>query len=86
MRKLLIGLVVLSLVIVACQQNTGKAPQEGMWSDLRSMEFPENYPTQEATQRLYDEMLFHRATQVVLWSLPAATLWAMKKRIGGTVR
>jgi hypothetical protein len=51
----------------------------GTWSELRSLTFPENYPTDEAAQRLYDEMLFHRATQVVLWSLPAMTLWAMKK-------
>jgi hypothetical protein len=49
------------------------------WKQLREMPFPENYPTAEAVERLHDEMLFHRATQVVLWSLPAMTLWAMKK-------
>lgn len=51
----------------------------GNWHALRSAEFPENYPTAEAADRLHDEMLFHRSTQVVLWSLPAMTLWAMKK-------
>ena len=49
------------------------------WKELRNLPFPENYPTKETTDRLYDEMLFHRATQVVLWSLPAMALWAMKK-------
>ena len=41
------------------------------WKDLRSLPFPENYPTKESADRLYDEMLFHRATQVVGWSLLA---------------
>jgi len=49
------------------------------WNDLRSLPFPENYPTQESTDRLYDELLFQRASQVVIWSLPATALWAMKK-------
>ncbi|MBL4544234.1 MAG: DUF1254 domain-containing protein, partial [Rhodobacteraceae bacterium] len=49
------------------------------WKQLREMPFPENYPTADSVEVLYDEVLFHRATQVVLWSLPAMTLWAMKK-------
>jgi len=53
--------------------------QNEYWNELQSLPFPENYPTQETSDRLYDEMLFHRATQVVLWSLPATALWAMKK-------
>ena len=43
------------------------------------MPFPENYPTEEASQRLYDEMLFQRACQLVLWSMPAMSVYAMKK-------
>ena len=53
--------------------------QNERWNELRNLPFRENYPTQDSTERLYDEMLFHRATQVVQWSLPAMTLWAMKK-------
>ena len=49
------------------------------WEELRSLPFPENYPAKETAKRLYDELLFHRATQVVGWSLPAMTLWYMKK-------
>jgi len=52
---------------------------EDRWNELRSLPFPEDYPTEEAADRLHDEMLFHRATQVVGWSLPAMTLWCMKK-------
>jgi hypothetical protein len=49
------------------------------WKDLQSLPFPENYPTKESSDRLYDEVLFQRACQVVIWSLPATALWAMKK-------
>jgi len=53
--------------------------EDAHWNELRSLPFPENYPTQDSADRLHDEMLFHRATQVVGWSLPAMTLWYMKK-------
>ena len=53
--------------------------QSSHWKDLQSLLFPENYPTKETADRLYDEMLFQRASLVVLWSLPAMALWAMKK-------
>jgi len=53
--------------------------QQQAWDELRNLPFSENYPTNAASDRLYDEMLFHRATQVVGWSLPAMTLWYMKK-------
>ena len=53
--------------------------QNERWTELRNLPFRENYPTADSIDRLYDEMLFHRATQVVQWSLPAMTLWAMKK-------
>jgi hypothetical protein len=49
------------------------------WKELSSLPFSENYPTEEASQRLYDEMLFQRACQVVLWSIPAMSIYAMKK-------
>jgi hypothetical protein len=49
------------------------------WEQLRTLPFPENYPTPEAAQQLYDEMLFQRACQVVLWALPAMSVYAMKK-------
>ena len=74
----------LALVTSLCVQGCGQAPStktppQDDWSELRELPFPENYPTRDATERLHDEMLFQRACQVVLWSLPAMTLWAMKK-------
>ena len=47
------------------------------WDELRGLEFPESYPTPEASERLVDEMLFQRACQVVLWSIPAMSVYAM---------
>jgi hypothetical protein len=49
------------------------------WNDLRNLPFPENYPTEKTAQRLFDEMLFQRACQIVLWSMPAISVYAMKK-------
>ncbi|MFC1921781.1 DUF1254 domain-containing protein [Chloroflexota bacterium] len=49
------------------------------WEELRSLPFPENYPTEDASQQLYDELLFQRACQIVLWSVPAMSVYAMKK-------
>ena len=49
------------------------------WDELRGLTFSESYPSAEASERLIDEMLFQRACQVVLWSLPAISMWAMKK-------
>jgi len=49
------------------------------WEELRDLPFPENYPTAESSQRLYDEMLFQRACQIVLWSMSAMSVYAMKK-------
>ncbi len=68
-------------IIVTCTLcvATQALGQHKHWDDLRNQPFVENYPTKESTEQLYDEMLFHRSTQVLQWSLPAMTLWAMKK-------
>ena len=72
------GVALLILVFAMSGCITDSTPQKN-WGELQGLPFPENYPTRETTERLYDEMLFHRATQVVIWSLPAMALWAMKK-------
>ena len=54
------------------------------WDELRGLEFSESYPTPEASERLVDEVLFQRACQVVLWSIPAMSVYAMKiNAVGG---
>ena len=45
------------------------AAQNDYGKELQSLPFPEHYPTQETTDKLANEMLFHRATQIVIWSL-----------------
>ena len=69
------------LVAVACSVSftVPAFGQSKHWEELQDLPFRENYPTADSTERLYDEMLFHRSTQVLQWSLPAMTLWAMKK-------
>jgi hypothetical protein len=77
----LVTWMVLALGAGSCADPASPESQNSQASlnELRKLPFPNNYPTQETADRLYEEMLFHRATQVVLWSLPATTLWAMKK-------
>ena len=76
-RQISLGLLIALFCLFSV---TGKSlGQGGHWDDLQELPFHENYPTKESTERLYDEMLFHRSTQVLQWSLPAMTLWAMKK-------
>lgn len=72
-------LITLSFMMSATIGVQDTMAREAIWQDLMELDFPQNYPTEESTQRIYDEMLFHRATQVVLWSMPAITLWAMKE-------
>ena len=72
-------LVTLATVTFALSFEAQAFSQHNHWDALRNQPFVENYPTDESTERLYDEMLFHRSTQVLQWSLPAMTLWATKK-------
>jgi len=78
MKTKLKSLIVLAAVFFAAAITPAPAAED-RWKELRSLPFPENYPAPETVERLSDEMLFHRATQVVGWSLPAMTLWYMKK-------
>src|SRR5271157_3654941 len=52
--------------------------QSTHWDELGALSFPENYPTPEASARLYDELQFQRACQVYLWALPAMNMVAMR--------
>ena len=78
-----ISLVLIVLILVyscsAQEEQQKEISQTDYWEYLENMEFPESYPTPAATELLYNEMLFQRATQAVLWSMPAMTLWYMKK-------
>jgi hypothetical protein len=73
-KHLMVTITCFVITFTTCVQAQGDN-----WQDLRKLPFPENYPAKESTDRLYDEVLFQRACQVVIWSLPATALWAMKK-------
>ncbi|MEJ2596660.1 MAG: DUF1254 domain-containing protein, partial [bacterium] len=78
--RLFILLVI--LFSISCSNESKKeenTTDRSNWNHLTELEFPESYPTDQATEILYDEVLFQRACQVVIWSLPATALWAMKK-------
>jgi len=77
---LLIGLLSISILLTSgCNDQQKEVNAVDPWDELINVEFVENYPTAESADRLYDEVLFQRACQVVIWSLPATALWAMKK-------
>jgi hypothetical protein len=40
------------------------------WDELSKLPFKDNFPTPEASAKLYDELQFQRACQVYLWALP----------------
>jgi len=74
MNKFIYPLFIISILFVSCDQKANKENNVDNWERLANLEFPESYPTKETTDELYDEMLFQRASQVTLWSLPAMTL------------
>lgn len=49
------------------------------YDELANAQFQDNFPTAEAAQKLRDELLFERAVQVYLWSLPAMSMASMKQ-------
>ena len=61
------GVALLILVFAMSGCITASTPQKN-WGELQGLPFPENYPTKESADRLYDEVLFQRACQVVIWS------------------
>jgi hypothetical protein len=79
LKQILVAFTAYSLTLLLAQPLLAEKSGEDGWKALRSLSFPENYPTPDSAQILIDEMLFHRATQIVGWSLPAMTLWYMKK-------
>ena len=46
--------------------------------ELANLPFTQNRPTGENAQRLRDELLFERATQIYLWALPLINTLGMK--------
>ena len=53
--------------------------QDSRFAELGNLPFANDYPTEEAAQRLKDELTFERGVQSYLWALPAINMWAMKE-------
>lgn len=49
------------------------------YKTLANVPFQHNYPTQETTRTLDEELYFQRAVQTYLWALPAVNMYAMKE-------
>lgn len=49
------------------------------YDELANLPFKTGFPTKASSQKLADELIFQRATQAYLWSLPAINIWAMKE-------
>ena len=81
MKALLKKAVLITLIfsVWSCNKTNQVVQEKEPWSDLMNAEFIESYPTEETTEKLYNEMLFQRASQSVIWSMPAMALWYMKK-------
>src|ERR1700722_19971124 len=54
-------------------------PPVRTYDELANAQFQDNFPTQQAAQKLRDELLFERAVQAYLWALPAMNMAAMKQ-------
>ncbi|WP_231632824.1 DUF1254 domain-containing protein [Gordonia sp. HS-NH1] len=49
------------------------------YDELADAEFDRGFPTSETIETLRTELVFQRAVQSYLWSLPAINIWAMKE-------
>lgn len=67
-----IRLFVALLVMVAIGEQA--FAQETKDTRIGKLSFESGYPTQETTQKLYDEMDFQRACQAYIWGIPAVGL------------
>ena len=53
--------------------------QTPRYEELSKLPFNQGFPSKEASLTLSDELVFQRAVQAYLWSLPAVNIWAMKE-------
>jgi hypothetical protein len=58
------------------------APNETKDTRIGKLNFESGYPSDDAVQKLYDEMDFQRACQAYLWGIPAVGLneWQKAQR------
>lgn len=59
--------------------SAASAAAQSRFEELANSQFANDRPTAETAQRLEEELLFQRASQVYLWALPVINLYGMKE-------
>jgi hypothetical protein len=74
------GLALILLTMTACTQTQPPAPTQATTTDTRlgKLDFPNGFPTEETTQKLFDEMDYQRAVQAYLWAYPAVSFESIR--------
>ena len=84
--KHLISGFVLASFLIGCTNTNDKqsdlSDKSDHFSELANLPFEKNYPTNETTLKLDEELFFQRAVQTYLWALPAVNMYAMKEGLG----
>jgi hypothetical protein len=77
---LIIGVAILTISASCQNQNTNdNRLLQDRYQTLAELPFENDYPTQETTRSLDEELYFQRAVQTYLWALPAVNMHAMKE-------
>ena len=73
--------IIIPLFIMGCQQTTkqNEVTNQDASINMQDLEFVNNYPTDETSQKLYDEMDFQRATQAYIWGFPLVSSASIRR-------
>ena len=80
------GIALIITTMTACTQTQTKSPTQAQTADSRlgKLDFPNGFPTEETTQKLFDEMDYQRAVQAYLWAYPAVSFESIRTRAART--
>lgn len=88
MKKTILSLAAFGIIFTSCQEKkTTEVISENSgnhYQTLADLPFEKDYPTQETTLKLDEELYFQRAVQTYLWALPAVNMYAMKEGLAKT--
>src|SRR5262245_52353852 len=76
----LASIFVAPVLVVGCSSPAGSGTAAGgqRFDALANLPFEKDRPTVETAQKLRDELLFQRASQIYLWALAAINTYGMK--------
>ena len=80
MKKNTLTLVVALLIIAtSCNQKDATEKVNDSNGFISSLEFENGYPSNETSQKLYDEMDYQRATQAYIWGFPLVSSASIRR-------